>query len=105
LIIEIEFKILGEVITLGKKGKMRQKAIPVVLTASLTLGMALSGGTAVLAEEQNIDMITEKISKEDAAYLFLQKEILADKKSTFSNKNVEQQLETAKSNFKIIDNM
>src|SRR5699024_8411718 len=57
-----------------------------------------------LANEQAGDVVAEGISKEGVAYLFLQKE-RSDDKATFSNKNVEQQLESAKSNFKVIEKM
>lgn len=84
-----------------KKG-MKRKAIPVVLSASLVFsGIGLSG-TTVLAEEQTDNATTEGISKEDAAFLFLQTE-RADDTSTFSGKSVEQQIESAESNFQIID--
>lgn len=103
-IIESEFKTLGGVIKLGKRGMMKRTAIPVILSASLIFsGVGLSG-TTVLAGEQDIEAMEEGISKEDAAYLFLQKE-RSGNIATFSKKSVEQQLETAKSNFQVIDNM
>lgn len=80
---------------------MRRKTIPFVLSASLVFsGIGLSGTTVLAMEGGNA--IDEGISKEEAAYLFLQGELSGDK-ATFSNEDVGQQLESAKSNFQVLD--
>src|SRR5699024_9823470 len=103
-----------------KKNKLKGKAIPVILTATLAFsGLSLSG-TTVLASEQvkyDEDLNTpahmvgtwetaEGISKEEAVYLFLQNEVLQSNESSISSSvesSVEKQIEKAKSQFKIVD--
>src|SRR5699024_1904325 len=100
-IIECEFKIFSRGDILMTMG-MKRIAIPVVLSASLVFSRIGLSGTTVLAEEQTDNATTEGISKEDAAFLFLQTE-RADDTSTFSGKSVEQQLESAECIYQIID--
>lgn len=90
-----------------------------ILTASLAFsGLSLSG-TTVFADEQKIRYNEELntpaymvgtwntadgISKEEAALLFLQNEVLHGKQKTMSS-NVKMQVQEAKSQFKIIDQL
>src|SRR5699024_8003068 len=100
-----------------KKNKLKGKAIPVILTATLAFsGLSLPGAT-VLASDQQIrydkDLNTpahmvgtwetaEGISKEEAVYLFLQNEVLQSNENSISG-SMEKQIEKAKSQFKIVD--